>query len=139
MPFSSEFKAVYEAIRKAIEIAHLTATRADDHSLSNNRSVMKSILEGIIAAEVIVADTTPNSEGKCNPNVYYEIGLAHAVKDNVILVTQDTSSIPLDLQHIPHLLYSLNDLPSLTEQLAQRVKKLPRETGPKPIVRAYFS
>ena len=127
MPFAPEFDPVYEAIEAAIEAAGYEAVRADQPKEFHPGAVMEGILKGIAEAEIIVADMSPDSEGKENMNVYYEVGIAHTVKENVILVTQDTKSIPFDSRHIRHISYSLNDLPNLTDQLTQIVKDRPPE------------
>ena len=35
-----------------------------------------------------------------NPNVFYELGLAHALKKPVVLVSADENDIPFDLRHL---------------------------------------
>lgn len=40
-----------------------------------------------------------------NPNVFYEVGYAHALGKIVILLTQDTNDIPFDLKHHQHIVY----------------------------------
>jgi hypothetical protein len=40
-----------------------------------------------------------------NPNVFYEVGYAHALGKIVLLLTQNTADIPFDLQHHPHTIY----------------------------------
>ena len=47
-----------------------------------------------------------------NPNVFYEIGMAHTVGKKVLLITRSSKDIPSDIQHfdyIPfHWIYSYN-------------------------------
>lgn len=129
MPFALEFAPVYEAIEAAIEAAGYEAVRADFEK-SNTRAVMEVILKGIAEAEFIVADVSRDSEGKENMNVYYEVGISHTVKENVILVAQDTDKLPFDSRHIPHIPYRLNDLPSFKDQLTEWIENLPAEPYP---------
>jgi hypothetical protein len=40
-----------------------------------------------------------------NPNVFYELGLAHALNKEVILLTQDINDVPFDLRHFRIIVY----------------------------------
>ena len=62
--------------------------------------IIKDIWASIYRAKIIIADCT----GK-NPNVFYEIGVAHAIGKSVILITQNESDIPFDLRHLRYLIY----------------------------------
>lgn len=94
MPFSPEMKAVYENhIKKVVTGTGLQIERADD--FYKGGIIMGHIWSAIWSARIIVADCT-----KRNPNVLYEIGLAHAIGKNTILITQSLKDIPFDLQHL---------------------------------------
>lgn len=43
-----------------------------------------------------------------NPNVFYEIGIAHTLGKNVILITQDIEDIPFDFRLFRHMDYEDN-------------------------------
>src|SRR2546422_1068091 len=99
MPFDPAFNSVHLAIKRAVTLAGLTPLRADDEFLT--RSALEKILRGIAEAEVVIADMTGR-----NANVFYEVGIAHTVKENVVLLAQNVSSdLPFDLRHIDHLAY----------------------------------
>ncbi len=103
MPFADDFKNVYAAIKSAIEGGQVCfhCTRADE--FLRGGSVMSDILTLIGRAEIIVADLT-----KKNPNVFYELGIAHMVKDKekVIIITQDpVGDVPFDVSHLRRLPY----------------------------------
>ena len=125
IPFKDEFKPVEKAIRAAIATAGLTPYRADDPELFNTRATMEAILRGIADAQVVVADMT----GK-NENVFYEAGIAHTTKHNVVLLTQDTERLSFDSQHIPHIRYKLDNLEGLTQDLSGIIGRLPPEPPP---------
>jgi len=55
---------------------------------------MDDIREAVVTARVIIADLTDH-----NPNVFYELGICHALGKDVILITQD-SEVPSDVRHI---------------------------------------
>ena len=56
---------------------------------------MDQVFTGISAAKVLVAELTMR-----NPNVFYELGLAHALKKPVVLVSSNEDDVPFDLHHI---------------------------------------
>ena len=62
--------------------------RAQD--LSSARNILADIVQGIEGATIVVADLTD-----LNPNVFYEVGIAHALQKPVILLTQDIDSSSL--------------------------------------------
>jgi hypothetical protein len=99
MPFSHEFEPVYrEHICKVAKKLNLSVARADDFFTSNN--VMSDVWSGICGAGIIVAECTGR-----NPNVFYEIGIAHTVGKPVILITRNSSDIPADIYHIKYINY----------------------------------
>ena len=89
------------------------------------RASLEKILRGILEAEVVVADMTGR-----NANVFYEVGIAHATKENVVLLAQSIrDDLPFDLQHIDHLEYDLtvDGLAFLTDRLSEIIERLPPE------------
>jgi hypothetical protein len=115
MPFSTQFDDLFEnCIRLAAENAGARAERVDKQ-LYKDKDVLDMIRDQIDKAAVLVAVITGN-----RPNVFYEIGLAHAVQKYVVILTNNTKAIPFDLQHIPTLPYNTIDdelVAKLTEQL----------------------
>lgn len=65
---------------------------------------MDQVWRGINAAKVLVAELTTK-----NPNVYYELGLAHAMHKPVVLVSANEDDVPFDLQHIRVIYYDKSD------------------------------
>lgn len=100
MPFSEEFDSVYTGfIKPSLEQAGFDVQRADD--IESQRSILRDILEKINTSNLIVADLTG-----LNPNVFYELGLAHALQKPVILLTQVIEEVPFDLQSYRLIEYS---------------------------------
>ncbi len=101
MPFGEDFDSVYDdLISPALTQAGFVVTRADE--IDNQQSVMKDIVTSLAFADLIVADLTG-----ANPNVYYEVGIAHGLRQNVILMTQDIDRLPFDLKSYRVVEYSL--------------------------------
>jgi hypothetical protein len=101
MPFSSDLRHVYEEhIRTFCDRLGLTVARADDFFTVG--SIMSDIWHAINHASLIVADCTGR-----NPNVFYEIGLAHARGKATILIAQNIDDIPFDLRHLRVITYDV--------------------------------
>ena len=66
--------------------------------------IMDQIWSGINAAKVLVAELTSR-----NPNVFYELGPAHALQRPVVLVSSNSDDVPFDLKHIRVIYYDVND------------------------------
>lgn len=100
MPFGEDFDVVYEKfIKPLFEGAGLDVHRADE--IENNQNILRDVVEGIYRSDLIIADLTNN-----NPNVFYELGLAHALRKPVILITQSIAATPFDLKPYRLLEYS---------------------------------
>jgi len=103
MPFSVDMQSVYETIRGAVEDPSVgfTVRRADE--LFGGDQIMTGVLREIARAHVVIADLTGR-----NPNVFYELGIAHMQKDpeRVLLLSQRIEDVPFDLRAYRCLLYS---------------------------------
>jgi len=69
------------------------------------------------SAKLILADLS----GK-NPNVFYELGLAHALAKPAILITESMDDVPFDLQALRVLEYNKNQ-PRWGDHLQKRIEK----------------
>ena len=94
MPFSPSMDMIYrEHIVKAAANFGARTARAED--LLDSTAVIKDIWSAIHAARVVIADCTGR-----NPNVFYELGLAHAIGRQAVLISQTIDDIPFDLRHL---------------------------------------
>jgi nucleoside 2-deoxyribosyltransferase len=62
------------------------------------------VWSGINDARVLVAELTQR-----NPNVFYELGLAHALEKPVVLISSNEADVPFDLHHIRVIYYDVSD------------------------------
>lgn len=100
MPFNDLFNTYYDEIYKpALMEAGMDVYRAD--TLYASVPIIEDIRNGIIKADLLLADLT----GK-NPNVFYELGLAHAIGKSVILTVQNLEDLPFDLRHLRTIIYN---------------------------------
>jgi hypothetical protein len=126
MPFGGWFDEYYTSIYKpAIISAGLNPCRADD--LNRPSSIINDIWEYTKSANLILADLT----GK-NPNVFYELGLAHALAKPAILIAESMDEVPFDLQSLRVLVYDKN-LPRWGDDLQERITKAIQEVLASPI------
>jgi hypothetical protein len=103
-PFASPHGEYYEKIFKpAIEKTGMHPVRADADIFGTGK-IIDQIWRGINAAKVLVAELSTK-----NPNVLYELGLAHALYKPVVLVSSNEPDVPFDLQHIRVIYYDVND------------------------------
>lgn len=110
MPFGAEFDDTYRlGIKEIATSLDVIAERVDEQSFSE--TILERIYRQIESADFIIADMTGR-----NPNVFYEVGYAHAKKKPVILITKDASDIPFDLKHHRHLIYG-DKITTLREKL----------------------
>jgi hypothetical protein len=118
-PFAAPFGGYYDVIFKpAIEKAGLHPVRADAEIFATGK-IMDQVWRGIREARVLVAELTSK-----NPNVFYELGLAHAQEKPVVLIASNEEDVPFDLRHIRVILYDRNDPfwgPKLVEKLADNI------------------
>ena len=116
MPFDPQFSLIYDQIRGVIEdYARLKCLRADD--LHTPSRITDDIWNAIRRARFSVADLTGS-----NPNVFYEVGMCHAINRPVVLMLQDGDKAPFDISHIRYLKYSVDKLPDLRSQLIKHVR-----------------
>lgn len=98
MPFEAEFDPIYNSfIKTTMESAGFFVTRADENT--NSRNAVNEIIDSIVKCCVVVADLTDS-----NPNVYYELALAHSLHKPVIVLTQDIEALPFNIRayHVIH-------------------------------------
>jgi PAS domain S-box-containing protein len=96
MPFSihEEGFDVWEQVLVPVkEKLGLNLVRADRQLAA--RGVVDQVFHDIASSELVVADLTGN-----NPNVYYEMGLAHALGIETLLLLRINESIPFNVRHL---------------------------------------
>ncbi len=122
MPFAEEFDAVYRAIVEAVEgpeVCFSSCRRADE--LFGGGHIVADILDRLARGEIIIADVTNR-----NPNVFYELGIAHTVKDihAVVIIAQSMKDVPFDLSHLRCIEYSPSGLEDLKRQIVDSIRAI---------------
>ncbi len=102
MPFGGYFDGYYDKLYvPAIRSAGLVARRADHRSLSS--PILDDIWEYTKKADVILADLSGN-----DPNVFYELGLAHAIQKPAVLIAETLDDVPFDVRGVRIIVYDKN-------------------------------
>ena len=101
MPFKDDLTRIYVSIVKPVVKENgLDCLRAADYKTA--RAIIQDIWYVICESRLVIADMTG-----LNPNVMYELGIAHAVGKNTIIIHQKKQDIqfPFELAHIRRIEY----------------------------------
>ncbi|MBE6812101.1 MAG: hypothetical protein E7523_04380 [Ruminococcaceae bacterium] len=102
MPFSKQMDPIYaDHIKDVCDKLKYSCQRADRIDLPN--VIINDIWNLICNSDIIICDCTGR-----NPNVFYELGIAHAVGKKVICITQNSEDIPFDIEQIRYIKYEYN-------------------------------
>lgn len=97
-PFHERYEKTFRIIKSVCMNLNLECNRGDEEFKPG--AVLSHVLELMAQASIIIV----NIDGR-NPNVYYELGIAHAMGKKTILVASDIGSVPFDLQSQRIILY----------------------------------
>jgi len=99
MPFEEKMSELYfDGIKPAVEAMGLKCVRADEVDATGN--IVRRIVEYIAKARVIIAVLTGR-----NPNVFYELGTAHTLGNNTIVLAQHIEEVPFDVKAYQVIVY----------------------------------
>lgn len=121
MQFTPEFNDLYsEVIKPTVESFGIDCVRADD--IYSSGSILDDITQSIIESAFVIADITPD-----NPNVFYEVGYAHAIKKPVILLSDNRrDKLPFDISGFRVILYdnSIGGKTKVEERLNKHINNI---------------
>jgi hypothetical protein len=122
MPYEGVWDELYDNfIEPAVTNAGLDCWRADKGVQAG--VLTDKMVEQILGAGICIAEvTTPN------PNVFYEVGFAHAIgKETILLLDKqqnpDAPLLPSDIKGWLYQVYDRNDLGMATANLTAELKK----------------
>lgn len=122
-----DFDAIYRLlIKPALEEAGFVACRADDETVAGD--ILTDMFQELLLADLVIADLSID-----NANVYYELGVRHAMrKRGLIHVQSGRSHMPFDIFNVRTLPYHCDAAgrpdPKLLERDRQAIVKAARET-----------
>jgi len=103
MPFSPSYDAEYKrVIQPAVQAAGLECIRGDE--IYSKPQITADIWKSLRAARVVIAELTGR-----NSNVFYELGLAHAIGKPAIILTRNEDDVPFDLKGLRYVYYNIDD------------------------------
>lgn len=117
----SHYLSIYEILAERVGVCGFTVIRADRTNLPGN--ITKEIIQKLAEADLVIADLTD-----LNPNVFYELGVRHALRraGTVLLIDKlKTPTIPFDVSQYRVMEYEGN-LPGVV-QLGKTVGDLVRQ------------
>jgi hypothetical protein len=120
MPFVPALLKVYtDLVKPTVEEWDIEINRADDFFTTG--SIVNDVWTRIVQADFIIADLTGR-----NPNVFYELGIAHTLGKPVVLLTQRLEDVPFDIRHQRVIEYStdFDRVAHFKQQLRETVEEL---------------
>ena len=113
MPFSNDLDNTYMVIDSVATAMGISCTRADNIS-TTSEPILNKICTQISQAYYIIVDIT-----NLNPNVFYELGIAHVLRDakKVLIIKEDETVCPSDINHLHYYTYSKLALKHLKETI----------------------
>ncbi|MFC7447897.1 hypothetical protein [Rhodococcus daqingensis] len=100
--------ALNYVIRKALPEPEWDVVRADEEASPD--SIGQRVIDRVITSDLIVADLTGH-----NPNVFYELAVAHCFKKPVVLLNGDGKPLPFDVTDQRAIYYTLTNPASVDE------------------------
>ena len=99
-----DFDAVYrDLIAPGVEAAGLEVIRADEEQMGG--TIHKPMYERLMLCEYAIADVTG-----ANPNVYYELGIRHALRpSSTVIIFAENTILPFDIALLRGVPYQLNE------------------------------
>ncbi len=101
MQYGEPYDSLYREVIKYVaeeKINKFRAFRADD--IYKEGVILQDIIESVTESEIVVVEITPP-----NPNVFYELGYAHALKKTTVLLADRKSPLPFDVRGFRVIFY----------------------------------
>lgn len=119
MPYDAGFQPVYNALESAVTAIGMRCLRAKD--MWENDHIIQDIVSLICRASVVICDLSGR-----NANVFYEMGIAHTLGKDVIMLAGSTHDVPFDVRHIRYIPYFPNTegLNGLASEVTRRLTDL---------------
>lgn len=98
MPFDEQRRSTYETIMKVCSRLDLVCLRGDEQNAVGD--ILTHVVSSMIKARAVIADVTGR-----NPNVFYELGLAHAFDKPTVLISEAADDAPFNIRQNRILFY----------------------------------
>ena len=111
-------KIYEEMVKPAVTGSKLSFTC--ERAKPRTGNLIRDILNKLNSADVVIADLTD-----MNPNVFYELGVRHTLRNRTVLITQDMQHVPSDLQSYWVVVYKRGQVGRA--DFKQNIRKILRE------------
>lgn len=111
MPFDDQFLRLFNKLKRELGDRYVFTNAGD---MNNQRNILKDIVLGIESADIVVADLTD-----LNPNVMYELGIAHTMNKRTIHIIQDIGQLPFDMSSYRVVPYGGMDFDKVDELIRE--------------------
>lgn len=116
MPFEDTFFQTFDEIKEYLGDSYNLAHASE---VDNQQNILADVIRPIYEADIILADLTG-----LNPNVMYELGIAHSFNKKTIMISRDdVNCLPFDIDHYRVKSYntSYKDFKGLLEYLKKNI------------------
>lgn len=121
MPFGGYFDGYYNhVIKPTLNNLNIDCIRGDE--IYGTGIIINDIYDEICDTDFCIADVTDR-----NPNVNYELGMAHAIGKPTILITQKVEDVPFDYKHLRLIKYDPKQFgweKSIAESFVKTIKEV---------------
>lgn len=119
MPFRADLNFFYLYINKYLKERHGLRVERGDHRILT-RPLMDKVRDQILEADLVIGDISFE-----NPNVFYELGLAHAYGKPIIFLTQESpKEAPIDIRQFEFIEYNLQQHDDFLKKLDNAVQNI---------------
>lgn len=105
-----------------------------ERSTASARSIVGTIVSDLFQADVVLAVLTDH-----NPNVFYELGVRHALAHGTIMAIESGQEIPFDLSHFGVIHYDRGNRTDFKRELRRIIADVEKRTPPDNPVREFLS
>jgi len=116
-PFNEKYFKIYDVIRDICTSVGIKCIRGDEEFLKSD--ILPHILRQLVKSAFVIA----NIDGR-NPNVFYELGIAHALDKPTILVGTAPEKLTIDIQSKRFVFYEGKPTEVFREELKNEIMKV---------------
>jgi hypothetical protein len=126
-PFDASGRRILDAVRRALIELDVEVARLDDIA-KPGALWANAITDAIRSSDFLVVDVT-----RQNPNVFYELGFAHAMRKPTILITSSEAigALPSDLEGFQYIVYDPSNLRDLVNHVQRAAREFVTESSRK--------
>lgn len=130
MPLIEELKDIFTAIEDTIYRClgkpQWDCVKADDTRRPG--MVDEKIVYGLLNADLVIAVIADIRESPVNPNVMYELGIAHSFRKSTIVVADLKNGLPFDIQSVETIQIDFSNRERRSEDLKSALQRSLRDS-----------